>query len=397
MPEMTLKILADENIPQLDKWFVPLGEVRKIAGRDLTTEQIGDADVLLVRSVTAVNEQLLANSCVRFVGTATIGTDHLDTAWLDAQTIRWASAPGSNATSVVEYVLAALCEVDDVLERLLTGGVVGIVGGGNVGSRLCRRLQVLGITVQVYDPFLSASSGLPLVSWAQILAADVLCLHTPLTDSGAFPTRHLFNQQILEQLKPQTLLLNAGRGAVIDNAALLQWLNAEKQHRAVLDVWENEPAINRELFNCVALGTPHIAGYSLDGKNSGSRQLYDSLIDWLQNKSSNEILSQSKIAQYENQQNDNEQKIALDLSGFDTSNKAQFIRQIMRVVYPICDDHKRLADVMQITDEFERRKGFDRLRREYPVRREIAAYRIANGQSLSAATREVLLVMGFHV
>jgi erythronate-4-phosphate dehydrogenase len=378
---MSLKILADENIPQLDKWFAPLGEVRKIAGRDLTAEQVGDADVLLVRSVTQVNQQLLANSRVRFVGTATIGTDHLDTAWLDAQNICWASAPGSNATSVVEYVLAALCEVDDVLERLLAGAVVGIVGGGNVGSRLCHRLQSLGITVQVFDPFLTAASGLPLVSWENILKTDVLCLHTPLTCSGEYPTQHLFNQKTLGQLAPHTLLLNAGRGAVIDNAALLQWLAADSRNRAVLDVWENEPAIDRNLFNRVAIGTPHIAGYSLDGKHAGSWQLYQAIMDWLKNPTSTNV------------QDDVDQMLSIHVPS--VGSKSELIRQVMCLVYPVCEDHNRLAAVMQSEDDVQRRAGFDRLRREYPVRREIAAYRIVNWQGLSAATREILLAMGF--
>jgi erythronate-4-phosphate dehydrogenase len=381
---MTLNIVADENIPQLNEWFAHLGNVQTVAGRNLTRAHIVDADVLLVRSVTTVNEALLSGSRVGFVGTATIGTDHLDTSWLASQGIDYASAPGSNATSVVEYVLSALCEVDDVLERLLAGGVVGIVGGGNVGSRLCSRLQKLGISVKVFDPFLNPSLGLPLVDWAQILTSDVLCLHTPLTRSGEHPTYHLLDKNSLEKIADNTLILNAGRGAVVDNLALLDWLSANNNRRAVLDVWENEPAIDKKLFQRVAFGTPHIAGYSLDGKLAGSRQLCEALITWLQKTKNISLLMPAPI---------------LESAPLITINqilsKAELIRDVMRAVYPIAQDHQVLADVMQNADINNRREGFDRLRKQYPVRREIAAYRIANQASLSAVTREILIALGF--
>jgi erythronate-4-phosphate dehydrogenase len=386
---MTLKIIADENIPLLDEFFSPIGSVKKISGRSVTREQLIDADVLLVRSVTAVNEALLTGTRIGFVGTATIGTDHLDTAWLDAQGIRWASAPGSNATSVVEYVLSALCEVEDVLERLLDGGVVGIIGGGNVGSRLCHRLQALGIKVNIFDPFLTSSSGLPLVGWEQVLSADVLCLHTPLTRSGEHPTYHLLNTHGFEKIADNTLILNAGRGAVVDNVALFDWLSANKNRRAVLDVWENEPAISAQLFQQVALGTPHIAGYSLDGKWAGSRQLFSALTAWLQEKNLHSSLVVDSVEKpFEVLEID-------DVINHQLKSKAELIRELMRAVYPIRQDHQALADVMQSADINDRREGFDRLRRQYPVRREIAAHRIANQASLSAATREVLVALGF--
>jgi erythronate-4-phosphate dehydrogenase len=384
--DMKLKILADENIPQLDIWFSPLGDVRKVSGRELTVQQIGDANVLLVRSVTQVNEALLKNTGVQFVGTATIGIDHLDIAWLESQGIRWVSAPGSNATSVVEYVLAALCEVDDVFERLLDGAVVGIVGGGNVGSRLYHRLNALNISAQVFDPFLTEQSALPLVDWQQILKADVLCLHTPLTRAGDHPTYHLFDEKTLARLSDHALVLNAGRGAVVDNTALLNWLLQKNTRNAVLDVWENEPGIDGELFAKVRVGTPHIAGYSLDGKYAGSWQLYQSLAAWLQNAYG---VNASAI-----KQNDTE-KLALEI--IDSSSRADLIRQVMKTVYPIQNDYQNLAAVMQLPDELQRRAGFDRLRRQYPVRREIAAHRIANQQDISPNNLRILAALGFAV
>lgn len=272
---MPLKIVADDNIAFATDFFAPLGGVRLLPGRELSAADVQDADVLLVRSITRVNAALLAGSAVKFVGSCTIGSDHVDTDWLAEQGITYACAPGCNAQAVVDYVCA-------VLEALAVPAHqrVGVVGCGNVGGALLQHLREAGRPCCGYDPLL-IDSDLPLVSFEQILACDVICLHTPLTRSGAFPTWHLFDATVIAQIKAGTVLLNAGRGAVIDSAALLQRLHTRNDLRVVLDVWENEPNINTELLARVAIGTPHIAGYSFEGKLRGTQMVYEALCRFL--------------------------------------------------------------------------------------------------------------------
>lgn len=272
-----LKIVADENIAFAADFFAAFGELLLLPGRAICRADLMDADVLLVRSVTTVNQDLLAGTRIRFVGSCTIGSDHVDVDWLADNGIRFACAPGCNARAVVEYVLSSLLalRVD-----FLDGRQVGIVGCGNVGGRLLRCLQQAGANVCGYDPFLEDDS-LSLVSFEKLLQSQVICLHTPLTRSGCHPTFHLFNESVINQLHPGAVLLNAGRGAVVDNVALLRRLKAQNDLRVVLDVWENEPAIDAELLDQVAIGTPHIAGYSAEGKWRGTAMVYQALCDFL--------------------------------------------------------------------------------------------------------------------
>lgn len=271
-----MKIVADENVAFASEIFAGLGELVLVPGRSISRADVQDADILLVRSVTAVNPALLAGSRVRFVGSCTIGTDHVDTAWLAQHGIAFAWAPGCNARAVVEYVLSSLLalQVDIAVSR------IGIVGCGNVGGRLLRCLQQAGAQVSVFDPFLDDPS-LPQVGFADILQCDVICLHTPLTKSGPHPTYHMFGADVIARLRPGTVLLNAGRGAVIDNVALLRRLQQRNDLRVVLDVWENEPAIDAALLERVAIGTPHIAGYSAEGKWRGTEMVYEALCRFL--------------------------------------------------------------------------------------------------------------------
>lgn len=272
-----LKIVADENIAYSAHFFAPSGELVLLPGRSISRVDVQDADILLVRSVTPVNRQLLEGTAVRFVGSCTIGTDHIDTQWLQSNNIRFAYAPGCNARAVVEYVLSALLLLQ---VNFLAGSRIGIVGCGNVGGLLLRCLQKAGADVVGFDPLL-VGSDFPLVDFEKILECDVICLHTPLTKTGLHPTFHLFDETAINSLKSGTVLLNAGRGAVINNDALLRRLKNSHDLRVVLDVWENEPAISADLLQRVAIGTPHIAGYSAEGKLRGTEMVYEALCDFL--------------------------------------------------------------------------------------------------------------------
>ena len=220
-------IVADENIPLLDSFFADFGDIRRVSGRDLDASQVRDADVLLVRSVTRVNRELLEGSRVRFVGTATIGTDHVDKEWLAAQGISFSAAPGCNANSVVEYVLAvAALYADRKGLSDWSRQSVGIVGVGNVGGLLAQKLDRLGFNVVLCDPLRQSdaaddSATEEFSSLQHALECDIVTLHTPLTHEGNHPTYHLLGSQQLAALNADQLLINSGRGRVIDNMALL--------------------------------------------------------------------------------------------------------------------------------------------------------------------------------
>lgn len=379
-------IIADENIPHVEETFGHLGEIRREPGRTLTAAQVRDAEVLLVRSVTAVNAQLLAGSAVRFVGSATIGVDHLDLDYLKQQGITWANAPGSNANSVVEYVISALCRLDGALQQLLSGARVGIVGLGNVGGQLYRRLDRLGIECVGYDPLLDPHRYPILTGFEEVMEADVICLHTPLTESGPYPTRHLLNEAVLEQLKPGTLILNAGRGAVIDNAALYEVLQHRDDLCVVLDVWENEPEINQRLMQRVDLATPHIAGYSYDGKLAGTQMIYEACCDYLgepirQRLGDVTTLTPLKVQHW----------------AHTGETPVEAVRKVVLAAYDIAEDDQRLRGAVNHRGEVSIGQVFDRLRREYPRRREFNRFRVALPENATQSLHDLLADLGFSL
>jgi len=274
-------ILADENIPLANSLFDPLGEVRCMPGRRIAPEHVRDVDVLLVRSVTRVDEALLKNSRVQYVGTATIGTDHLDTAYLDRRGIRWCAAPGCNAGAVADYVLSSLLTIVRERKVFLRELTLGVVGCGNVGSLVASRARALGMEVIENDPPLErqtkATRYRPL---RDVFNADVITLHTPLTKEGPDATHHMVGHRFLNRMRDYACLINTSRGAVVDNTILKTFLGGEYTN-AILDVWEHEPAIDPDLVKKVYLATPHIAGYSLDGKIRGTWMVYRQVCEWL--------------------------------------------------------------------------------------------------------------------
>ena len=287
MSRTPLHLVVDANIPCAPEAFAGFGQVERVPGEAITPATLAGADVLLVRSVTRVDEALLGGSLVRFVGSATIGTDHVDRKYLDEAGISFAHAPGSNAQSVVEYVLAALLVAGARRGAVLRDQTVGVVGCGHVGGALAARLEALGARVLRNDPpraEAAEAAGLPhdFVPLATVLAAsDVVTLHPPLTRSGPHPTYHLIGAAELAAMRPDALLVNASRGAVVDNAALRDALEAGRIGSAVLDVWEHEPTPDPGLLRLAAVATPHIAGYSRDGKVTGTAMLHDALAEWL--------------------------------------------------------------------------------------------------------------------
>ncbi|HEY9034621.1 MAG TPA: 4-phosphoerythronate dehydrogenase [Pseudomonadales bacterium] len=264
-----LMVVADENIPLLDELLGDIAEIRRLPGRGIRAQDVADADALLVRSVTRVDAALVDGSRLRFVGSCTIGVDHVDMSALQQRQIAFAHAPGCNAAAVVDYVLAAMLAIEPSLP-VWQQRCVGIVGLGQVGSRLQQRLLALGINVKACDPFQPAACH----SLAEVLGCDAISLHVPLSHDGEHPTWHLLDSHALAQMKDGALLINSSRGAVVDNTALPA---AAGRLHLVLDVYEHEPVPAPDLLDCLDIATAHIAGYSLHGKMRGTLMVVEKM------------------------------------------------------------------------------------------------------------------------
>lgn len=355
-----MRIVADENIPLLDEFFASFGEIQRYPGRSIDAACVHDADVLLVRSVTRVDRTLLAGSSVGFVGTCTIGTDHLDLDYFHSRQIAWASAPGCNARGVVDYVLGCILALAEQQGVDPARRSYGIVGAGQVGGRLQQVLSDLGWTVKVCDPPRAAQEAGPFVELAELLRdCDVISLHTPLNAD----TLHLIGPAELAALRPGAWLINASRGAVVDNLALRQCLEAGTELQVVLDVWEGEPQIDMELARCCRIATPHIAGYSLDGKLRGTAQIYQAICAWLDCPPAirlEQLMPAPALAE-------------MTLNG--NADPAAVLPVLCRAVY---DPRRDDADFRRslLGTAAQRSAAFDRLRKDYPIRREIDGLRV---------------------
>ncbi len=365
-------LFFDENMPYAREFFSEFGELTPFAGRALTAEQVKEADVLLVRSITQVDQKLLAeNKKLQFVGTATIGVDHLDQEYLQSRGISYTSAPGCNAVSVAEYVLSSLVVLAERYQLKLKEMTVSIVGAGNTGSRLAEKLAAIGINYLLCDPFLAENKNdsREFVSLEKALSCDVISLHVPKTLSGEHPTIHLLNEQRLAQLKPEQILINACRGEVIDNQALLKLKQQGHPLKLVLDVWENEPEILTELIKHCEISTAHIAGYSLEGKARGTEMLYQALckkLDKRVEKSLTDLLPDSGISHIEINQ----------------AYSEILLNQLVKIVYDVRRDDGLFRQ--QLNHSKNVAQAFDNLRKNYPARREFSSIHIRAGQQFES-------------
>jgi len=379
-----MRIIADENIPCVEKAFASLGEVVLLPGRDMQRDHVRDADILLVRSVTRVDQALLESSNVRFVGSATIGFDHVDRDYLTQQGIGFSTAPGCNATSAAEYVVSALMALSEKKDFSLSGKTVGIIGCGNVGSRVRRKLAALGMTCMINDPPLAASGDHDtFVELDEALQADIVTLHVPLSTSGTHPTTHLVDAAALQKLKQGAVFINTSRGAVVDNHALNGLLEYRDDLLVVLDVWEDEPAINVSLLEKVDLGTPHIAGYSLDGKLRGTDMIYRAACEYSGENIQWDVADALPAGSL------------IDLEASTHDDMAAIIRSVVLGSYDVRNDDARLRELQALAPT-DRPVYFDRLRKEYPVRREFSETRVVIDGSADDLER-VLCQLGFPV
>ncbi|HDG1710780.1 TPA: 4-phosphoerythronate dehydrogenase PdxB [Kluyvera ascorbata] len=371
-----MKILVDENMPYARELFSRLGEVRAVPGRPIPTDALTDADALMVRSVTKVNEALLGDKAIKFVGTATAGTDHVDQSWLTQAGIGFSAAPGCNAIAVVEYVFSALLMLAERDGFALADRTVGIVGVGNVGGRLQKRLEALGIKTLLCDPP-RADNGDEgdFRSLDELVAeADVITFHTPLYKEGQYKSLHLADEALIRRLKPGTILINACRGPVVDNAALLKCLEEGQNLSVVLDVWEPEPELNLALLDKVDLGTSHIAGYTLEGKARGTTQVFEAYSQFIgqpQEVALSTLLPAPEFGR-------------ISLHG---PLDQPTLKRLAHLVYDVRRDDAPLRKVAGIPGEF------DKLRKNYLERREWSSLTV---ECDDADAAELLQKLGFN-
>ncbi|MGE5436293.1 MAG: DUF3410 domain-containing protein [Syntrophothermus sp.] len=354
-----LKILADENIPFAYHAFSSFGKVKLASGRSLNKEALGDIDILIVRSVTNVNKNLLDGNNIKFVGTATIGSDHIDKEYLSQNNIHFADAKGCNAYSVTEYVFASIIKYCVKNNLKLNELSLGIVGFGNIGSKVYKIANQLGMNIKVSDPPLAEQGyDFSFSSLDEVLSSDIITLHVPFTKTGKYPTFHIIDENELNIIKENSLLINSSRGPVVNNETLLKYLGNKKLD-IVLDVWENEPEINKELVNKVFLGTPHIAGYSLEGKVNGTKMIYKELSKFLQSAEDKEIILPPV--------NDN------NFTYDEKKSLEENLDFIFNKIIPLNQDYEKLLRISEM-DRIESVLFFDELRKSYPERREFNNY-----------------------
>ena len=376
-----MNLIIDANIAYAPEAFSHLGNTRLVDGRTIKNKDVKDADILIVRSITNVNEDLLKNSKVKFVGTATIGTDHIDLDYLKDQDIKFVDAKDCNADSVTEYVFTTLLKIASEKNITLNEKTIGVVGVGNIGSRIVRLAESLGMKVIKNDPPLKRTNkDEKFISLEETLQADIITLHVPMSFGGIDKTFHLLNENNLKSINNGTILINTSRGAVIDNAALLKE-SIIRKFELVLDVWENEPSIHLELLKKTKIATPHIGGYSFEGKVNGTKLIYNSLCKFLNIKP----IWQPILPEIENKE--------MRLPHSKTDEKKLY--KLFSSIYNIERDDEVMRKIL--TYEPNEQAGyFDLMRKKYPLRREFSNYTIYISEN-EAHLRSILESFCFKV
>ena len=377
-----LNIVAGENIPYLKEAFEGLGNLSILPGRAITSADLKDTHILLIRSITQVDEALLKGTPVEFVGSASAGTDHMNTAYLQSHNIRFAAAPGANANSVAEYVIAALLLLGKEHDFSLEGKTLGIVGVGNIGKLVKDKAEALGMHTVLNDPPLAEAGQIDHRSLEETLNCDVVTLHTPLTTDGPYPTYHLLNERTFKWLKPSAIFINAARGEIVDTVTLRDAITHKRIGQTIIDVWEQEPDIHWDLFQAVTLGTPHIAGHSLEGKANGTFMIYTALCNHLNIAPTwNPVRSLPPPT----------------VPSIETTAHTQpiqnQIQEIIATIYDINADYHDMQKLLMASPK-ERPPRFDALRNNYPIRREFHQTTITLSQNTNGL-HQILSALGF--
>ena len=346
-----MKVIVDNKIPYIREAIEQLAdEVVYLPGKAFTPEVVKDADALIIRTRTICNRELLEGSNVRFIGTATIGFDHIDTEYCREAGITWTNAPGCNSASVAQYLHSSLILLQKSKGINLSEATIGIIGVGNVGSKVAKVAQELGMRVLLNDLPREDKEGKQNFSSLQTLAKEcnVLTFHVPLYKEGKYRTHHLADTAFFQSLKQKPVIINTSRGEVIETNALLNALETKLISDAIIDVWENEPAINLTLLKKVFLGTPHIAGYSADGKANATRMSLDALCRYFNIQADYQIIPPAP-------------------------SQPQIMAETLSDAYLQIYDPRQDSNALKTHPEL-----FEKLRGDYPLRREKKAYTILN-------------------
>jgi erythronate-4-phosphate dehydrogenase len=373
-----MKIVIDDKIPFINGVLEPYAEVVYLPGSKIDNKSVKDADAMIIRTRTLCNKELLQGSNVKFIVTATIGYDHIDTKWCEANGIIWKNAEGCNSTSVMQYLASTLVYLSGKYNFKFEDRTLGIVGVGNVGGKVLKLAEQLGMRIVLNDPPVVRQRGpCGYVSLDGILReADIITLHVPLYHEGEDKTYHLFDEAKLNKLIPGTILINTSRGEVVDNKALKKALHLNRLQTAVLDVWENEPDIDLELMNTLDIATPHIAGYSADGKANGTAMSVNAVSNYF--RLGLENWYPAGLPQPQN--------VIVHIDGKNKSEQ-EIISEAVEYTYKVNEDTQRLKSS---PNNFEKQRG------DYPVRREFSSYtvQLVNG---SSEISEKLKSVGFKM
>lgn len=355
-----IKIIADNQIPFLKSVLEPFAEISYLNPSQITRGIINSADALLVRTRTKCDSELLEGSAVKFIGTATIGFDHIDTLYCKTNGIKWINAPGCNSSSVQQYVVSALLTLAKLKKMKLDSMTIGIVGVGNIGSKVQKAAKILGLKISLNDPPRERKEvNEKFVALDQLVEeSDILTFHVPLNINGIDKTYHLVNDEFFEKFNKGKIIINTSRGEVIDTNALKNAIKNEKVISSVLDVWENEPKIDIKLMNLVDITTPHIAGYSIEGKANATAACINGL-----NKYFNLGLEGNWYPKYLPVPAVSKE-IKIECIG---KSRQEIFFECINSTYNICEDDKRLRS--EVTN-------FEEQRTEYVTRREFNFYNV---------------------
>jgi len=373
-----MRIVADENIPFLKGVLEPYADVVYLPGKEISPGIVKNADALIIRTRTICNKELLEESNVKFIASATIGFDHIDDKYCKKYGISWTNAPGCNSSSVQQYIAAAL--VHEFRKHKLNAAdlTLGIIGVGNVGSKVANLGNILGMKVLLNDPPRERSEGSAIFTklFDLIHQADIVTFHVPLTFSDPDKTYHMVNNQFLSYLKHDCLLINTSRGSIVDEPVLKQTLKQGRLKGVILDVWDNEPEIDMELLQMVDIGTPHIAGYSQDGKANGTSMSVNTLAHYFNLPLENWYpgIVPSPV------------QPEIHLNG-NAETMETIWYKLIHHTYPIERDDFALRNES---------KDFEDLRGNYPVRREFHAYNVFP-DNISSSLTEKIKQLGFQI
>ena len=374
-----IRIIADNKIPFLKGALEEVADIEYLPGGKINNDSVKSADAMIIRTRTRCDEELLKDSKVSFIASATIGYDHIDTDYCESQGIKWTNAPGCNSSSVEQYVTSALLTFAEKYNFRLKDRVIGIVGVGNVGRKVSRVANSLGMKVLHNDQKKKKNEGsYGFYSLDEIKdMSDIITFHVPLNTRGEYRTLDMVDRNFLTSLKNEAIIINTSRGEILDENALKQGLSSGKIKDAIIDVWRNEPLIDPELVNKCGIATSHIAGYSVDGKAKGAEMSVRAVSDFFGLGRNNWSPSGLPGPEINN--------IVIDCGSM---SEEEIVREVYTRTYDIMKDDESLRNNLE---------KFEDLRGNYPVRREPSNYYVRLNNNPFEYLEEVLEEMGFSV